>query len=103
MTPSFRRSSDYAVFSKSRNSQEQCQSSMSRPDSTTILIVEDNAATALLQKRAVERAGYQAILAQTAEEGLKVIRSGPVHLILLDNRLPGEMSGLEFLTTLKAL
>jgi PAS domain S-box-containing protein len=76
---------------------------MSRPEATTILIVEDNAATATLQKRAVERAGYLTVMAETAEEALRVIRSGPVHLILLDNRLPGEMTGLEFLTTLKAL
>src|SRR3954453_16214516 len=103
MTPSFKRSSGCAGFSKSRSSPEHYLSNMSRPDRTTILIVEDNAATATLQKRAVERAGYRAIMAQTAEEALKAIRSGPIDLILLDNRLPGEMSGLEFLTTLKAL
>src|SRR5436309_868650 len=103
MTRSSRRSSGCAGSSKLPSSPEPRQYKMSRPDTTTILIVEDNAATATLQKRAVERAGYQAIMAQTAEEAVKAIRSGPVHLILLDNRLPGEMSGLEFLTTLKAL
>jgi PAS domain S-box-containing protein len=76
---------------------------MSRPDETRILIVEDNAATATLQKRAVERSGYQVIIAGSAEEALQAIRSQPVHLILLDNRLPGDMTGLEFLTALKAL
>src|SRR4051812_29830855 len=76
---------------------------MSLPETCRILIVEDNVATATLQKRAVERAGYPAVTAHTAEEALQVIREGQVHLILLDNRLPGDMSGLEFLTSLKAL
>jgi PAS domain S-box-containing protein len=73
------------------------------PETVRILIVEDDPGTALLQRRAVERAGYQVVMAQSAEEGLALLRSGPVDLILLDNRLPGEMSGLDFLTTAKSL
>jgi PAS domain S-box-containing protein len=76
---------------------------MFSPSAYRILIVEDNSGTATLQKRAVERAGYETVLASTAEEGLAAVREGSIHLVLLDNRLPGEMTGLEFLTTLKAL
>src|SRR5947209_409970 len=68
-----------------------------------ILIIEDNPGTAALQKRTVERAGYTAVTAPSVEEGLTILRSGPVHLILLDNRLPGGISGLNFLSTLRSI
>ncbi|SRR5579883_9769 len=68
-----------------------------------ILIVEDDPGTAVLHKRSVERAGYQAITAATVEEALDAIRSGPIHLILLDNRLPDQTTGFDFLSRLQAL
>jgi PAS domain S-box-containing protein len=73
------------------------------PDAYRVLIVEDDPGTATLQRRAVERAGYRVATAGTAEEALDVVRETPVQLVLLDNRLPGEMSGLDFLTRLKAI
>jgi PAS domain S-box-containing protein len=76
---------------------------MFSPDAYRILIVEDDPGAATLQKRAVERAGYETVLARTGEEGLAAVRERAVHLVLLDNRLPGEMTGLDFLTSLKAL
>jgi PAS domain S-box-containing protein len=76
---------------------------MSSTDAYRILIVEDDAGTATLQKRAVERAGYETILVSTAEEGLAAVRHHPIHLVLLDNRLPGEMNGIDFLTSLRAI
>jgi len=43
---------------------------MFSPNAYRILIVEDDAGAATLQKRAVERAGYETVLASSAEEGL---------------------------------
>jgi PAS domain S-box-containing protein len=72
-------------------------------ESRRILIVEDDAGTSTLQKRAIERAGHEAITAGTAEEALAAIHSRPIDLVLLDNHLPGPLSGLEFLTRLRVL
>ena len=76
---------------------------MPRPDETRILIVEDDAGTAALQRRALERAGYHAVSADSAQKALEALRSGPVHLVLLDNRLQGNVTGIDFLTTLRAI
>ena len=76
---------------------------MFSPDAYRVLIVEDDPGTATLQRRAVERAGYRVATAGTAEEALEIVRQTPVQLVLLDNRLPGEMSGLDFLTRLKGI
>src|ERR1051325_10369611 len=75
---------------------------MQPPEAPRILIVEDNEATAALQKRAVERAGYRTAMAENADEALRTVRAGGIDLMLLDNRLPGEMSGLDILTSVKA-
>jgi PAS domain S-box-containing protein len=76
---------------------------MSRSDDCLILIVEDNTGTATLQRRAVERAGYRVLTAGSAEEAIEVLKADEVSLILLDNRLPGELSGLDFLTNLRSV
>lgn len=73
------------------------------PDHPLILVVEDNPATAALQQRRLERAGYQVITAPSAEEALAIIRGRPVDLALLDHRLGGELSGLDFVTSLRTL
>jgi two-component system NtrC family response regulator len=54
------------------------------PDAYRILIVEDDAGTAALQRRAVERAGYGVVTARSAEEALEMVRETPIHLVLLD-------------------
>jgi PAS domain S-box-containing protein len=60
-----------------------------------VLIVEDDPATAALEKRKLERAGYQVSQVATAEDALAVVRSGDIALAVLDLRLPGNSSGLE--------
>jgi PAS domain S-box-containing protein len=72
-------------------------------DPHRILIVEDDAGTAALQRRALERAGYQTALAVTAEDALESVRRSRPHLVLLDNLLQGEINGLQFLSSLKAI
>src|SRR5713101_6920810 len=81
----------------------QTEGTMSRSDDCLILIVEDNTGTATLQRRAVERAGYRVLTAGSAEEALEVLKADEVSLILLDNRLSGELSDLDFLTNLRSV
>ncbi len=58
------------------------------PSIKTILLVEDNPATALrLGKLFAQEAGYQIILASDSLAALKFIRSCKPDLILLDERL----------------
>ena len=62
---------------------------------TRVLVVEDDVGTAALERKRLERAGYAVDVVATAEEALAKIRSGRVHLALLDLRLDGNQSGLD--------
>ena len=62
---------------------------------TRVLVVEDDAGVATLERKRLERAGYAVDVVPTAEEALEKIRSGRVHLALLDLRLEGNLSGLD--------
>src|SRR6516165_6390944 len=66
-----------------------------------ILLVEDDAGVARLERLRLERAGYSVVAALTAEEGLERIASGGVDLIVLDQQLRSGMSGLDLLRQLK--
>lgn len=61
----------------------------------TILIIEDN--PSFQQNLAVvfRSAGYETLMAASAEEGFAVLLNYEVHLIVLDYRLPG-MDGMQF-------
>jgi PAS domain S-box-containing protein len=69
---------------------------------TRILIVEDDPGLVRLQQRGLERAGYQVVTASSAAEGLARAAAGGVDLIVLDQRLPGGLSGLELYRQLRA-
>ena len=58
---------------------------MPPPETVRVLMIEDNAATAVLQKRALERAGYETIVANSVQQAVEAIRRSPVHVVLLDN------------------
>ncbi len=62
----------------------------------TILIVEDDAGIAELEKYRLEEAGYQIDVAANAHDAIQIVRAKPVDLILLDYRLPGDVDGLTF-------
>jgi len=66
----------------------------------TILIIEDEAKMRRLLELNLGEVGFKILSAGDAENGLKLLASEPVHLVLTDLKLPG-MSGLEFLQTAK--
>jgi PAS domain S-box-containing protein len=67
----------------------------------TILLVEDEPGIARLEQLRLERAGYIVQKAATVEEGLARIAEGNVDLVVLDQQLDAEMSGLEFFHRIK--
>jgi len=67
-----------------------------------ILIVEDDLGIALLECRALERAGYAAESAATAEEALARLAAGRFDLAVLDYRLAAPATGLDFYRLLQA-
>src|SRR5271165_6383092 len=67
-----------------------------------VLIVEDDVGMALLQRRQLERAGYQVVCAATAEEALEAILHSGIEIMVLDYRLTPDLTGLDFYEQLKA-
>jgi two-component system cell cycle response regulator DivK len=59
-----------------------------------ILIVEDSPVNMVLTVAILERAGHEALQAETAAEGLSLARTHVPDLILMDIQLP-DMDGLE--------
>ena len=76
---------------------------MISPKQESVLIVEDDAGVAILQRKRLERAGFRAVIAATAEQGLSQAREMPFDLIVLDFRLPEGITGLEFHRQLQSL
>ncbi|MEM7626993.1 MAG: response regulator transcription factor [Planctomycetota bacterium] len=70
-------------------------------DDTRILLVEDERDLLELLKYNLDREGYSVSTAETGEDGLKIVRTQPPDLILLDLMLPS-MDGLEVCRSLKA-
>ncbi len=75
---------------------------MSGEERATVLVVEDDEGLARLLTRRLERAGYTVVHVTTAAAGLERIAQGGLDLILLDQRLPGEVSGLDLYRQVKA-
>ena len=65
-----------------------------------ILVVDDEDNIRLLYQEELRDAGYEVLLAGTAEEALEKIEEDPPDLITLDVKLPG-MNGFDFLKILK--
>jgi len=61
----------------------------------SILIVEDDSGIAHLERRVLERVGYSATIASTAEEALDRLGRERFDLVLLDYQLGGPVSGLD--------
>lgn len=65
-----------------------------------ILVVEDNPLNLKLVRDVLRYAGYHVIEAQSGEEGLRVARTDPPDLVLMDLQLPG-IDGFETLHGLR--
>ncbi len=68
---------------------------MAGESKATVLVVEDDPGVSRLLVLRLERAGYHALVATTAAEALDRIRAEAVDLLLLDQQLPGGVTGLE--------
>ena len=68
----------------------------------TILILEDDAGTAQLERRGLERAGHRVEVAPSAEAARVILERGGVDLLVLDYKLGGAANGLEVYRELRA-
>jgi two-component system copper resistance phosphate regulon response regulator CusR len=69
--------------------------------SQTILVIEDQDDIATLAQYILESAGYAVLLAGSGEDGLRLLETQSVDLLLLDLMLPG-IDGWEVLQRLRA-
>ncbi|HCE09040.1 MAG TPA: hypothetical protein DEQ40_10640 [Oxalobacteraceae bacterium] len=74
----------------------------SRTRSRTLLLVDDEENILSALKRLLRRDGYSLLTANSAAQGLELLASHPVDVIISDQRMPG-MSGVEFLRRVKTL
>ncbi len=68
----------------------------------TVLIIEDDPGVARLESMHLRRAGYVVKCAETTSAGFEALREGSVDLIVLDQNLQGDISGLDFFDRLRA-
>ncbi|HEV3486949.1 MAG TPA: response regulator, partial [Vicinamibacterales bacterium] len=61
----------------------------------TVLVVEDDEGVATLERRRLERAGYNVEVAATPDQALAVVTRGGVSVAVLDLRLPDGASGID--------
>ncbi len=68
----------------------------------TVLILEDDPGVSRLEGLHLRRAGFEVAAAATAGAAMEAILRGGVDLIVLDQNLQGEVSGLDFYEQLRA-
>jgi DNA-binding NtrC family response regulator len=61
-----------------------------------VLLVEDEDTVRNALSRMLVREGYRVHVAENGEEGLRVLKEKPIHLVISDYSMP-KMTGLEFL------
>lgn len=66
-----------------------------------ILVVDDEKAILRLFEAAFEKAGYEVLTAENAEEALQIIENNDVQVMFLDLNMPG-MDGIELCREIKA-
>ena len=71
------------------------------PRRESILIVEDDPGIARLERKQLERAGFQVDVAETVPHAWESIRRGGIDLLILDQNLAGPASGLDFFEELR--
>ena len=68
----------------------------------TLLLVDDEAGIRAALTRMLRSDGYKVLTATSGKEGLELLATNPVQVIISDQRMPG-MSGTEFLNIVKQL
>jgi len=68
----------------------------------TVLLVDDEPNVLAALQRVLRREGYRLLKAASGEEGLELLATNPVQVIVSDQRMPG-MSGSDFLKIVKEL
>jgi DNA-binding response OmpR family regulator len=66
-----------------------------------VLVVEDDAAIALVEQKALERDGYEVTVAATGTAGVKLVRSWNPDLLILDHGLP-DLDGRDVIKEVRA-
>ena len=74
----------------------------SREHRRTLLLVDDEENILSALKRLLRRDGYKLLTATSAAQGLELLATNPVDVIISDQRMPG-MTGVEFLRRVKTL
>ena len=69
--------------------------------SPVLLLVDDETRILAALRRTLRREGYEILTAESVAEGLRILGSRKVDLVLTDQKMPG-MSGLEFLAQVAA-
>jgi len=67
-----------------------------------VLIIEDDLGVARLEEIRLRRAGFAVRSTASAAEGLEALCEGGIDLIVLDQKLGGDLSGLDFYEQLRA-
>jgi DNA-binding NtrC family response regulator len=63
--------------------------------SLPLLVIEDEASVQAFLRAALERNGYQIVLATSGEEGLRLLKEREFSGIVSDMRTPGEVDGAD--------
>ena len=63
--------------------------------SLRLLVIEDEAAVQAFLRAALERSGYQIVVATSGEEGLQLLKEREFGGIVSDMRTPGEVDGAD--------
>ena len=71
-------------------------------DTATILFVDDEDSILRSLQRTLRKEPYRVLTAGSGREGLDLLRSGPVELVVSDQRMP-EMTGTQFLQQVQEL
>lgn len=67
----------------------------------TVLIVEDDETIAIMEQRHLERAGYAVVAMGRVDQARERLQEGGIDLVVLDYRLPGGDTGLDFYGEMK--
>lgn len=66
-----------------------------------VLVLDDEPGVRETMARFLKKWGYEPIEAESIERAAEILRTTPVHALILDIRLPGKASGLDLLVSLR--